>query len=64
MGLLVKRDSSGYGNLPPMCPGFQPRPTFRVARHDTRARNRAAVLPRCTFSLWPAYEQDCAGNGM
>jgi hypothetical protein len=24
MGLLVKRDSFGYGNLPPMCPTFQP----------------------------------------
>jgi hypothetical protein len=28
MGLLVKRDSSGYGNLPPMCPTFQPGPRF------------------------------------
>jgi hypothetical protein len=24
MGLLVKRDSYGYGNLPLMCPTFQP----------------------------------------
>jgi hypothetical protein len=23
MGLMVKRDSSGYGNLPSMCPIFQ-----------------------------------------
>ena len=28
MGLLVKRDSSGYGNLPPMCPTFQTGPRF------------------------------------
>jgi hypothetical protein len=28
MSLLVKRDSSGYGNLPPMCPTFQPGPRF------------------------------------
>jgi hypothetical protein len=28
MGSLVKRDSSGYGNLPPMCPTFQPGPRF------------------------------------
>jgi hypothetical protein len=28
MGLTVKRDSSGYGNLPPMCPTFQPGPRF------------------------------------
>jgi hypothetical protein len=28
MSLLVKRDPSGYGNLPPMCPIFQPGPRF------------------------------------
>jgi len=28
MGLLVKRDSSGYGNLPPMCPTFRHGPRF------------------------------------
>jgi hypothetical protein len=33
MGLLVKRDSSGYGNLPPVCPGFQSGP--RIEWRDT-----------------------------
>jgi hypothetical protein len=42
MGLLVKRDSSGYGNLPPMCPGFQPGPRFEW-RDTILAR---AIVPR------------------
>ena len=37
MGLLVKRDSSGYGNLPPMCPTFQPGLRFEW-RHDAPFR--------------------------
>lgn len=27
---MVKRNSSGYGNLPPMCPTFQPGPRFEL----------------------------------
>jgi len=42
MSLLVKRDSSGYGNLPPMYPTFQPGPCFEwrytVPAHATVPR--------------------------